>query len=487
MKKNNKNKKGFSLISGKIIFAIQVLVSALTLAALWTLNLVPTRYFAIIVGVLIVLLLVTASILRNVEGKTKGFLKILSLLLSLVMGIATLNLYNGNSFINSITDASKDTHVISIIVLDDSEYKEFKDVSAEVFGANTTLDSPTIDQAKLLIQTKFDTEIAVEDFNDYQSMAESLYSGDLKVMLLNEAHRPFITDFDQEFDSRTRIIGEVSYEVAVELPTPKDTDVSSDTFSIFLSGIDTYGPVSTASRSDVNMIVTVSPSTNQILLTSIPRDYHVILPRFGQYDKLTHAGIYGVGESVAAMENLLGIEIDYYAKVNFSSVTRIVDALGGVNVNSRYSFTGPSGYVFNLGDNYVNGAQALSFVRERYSLPGGDNARVVNQQALVTGILNKAMSSAIITNFNSVLSAIDGTFEMSMSSDSFKALVKEQASSMKSWEIIDIQLSGYGAHSTTTASMPGWDLYVMEPNQASVQLATDLINAMENGEVISQP
>lgn len=485
-KRTTNTKKEPFFLSGKFIYAIQSFVSVLAIWAILKLNLLPTKYLLVALGSITLLALTTAAIVKKKLFKGKSALKVLSLLLSLAMGMGTLYAFNGETFIDGITGANKDTHVISVVVMKDSGYDKFDDVKDFAFGANTAQDNEAIEQAKELIATKYKADISIDPVEGYITLAEQLISGNREVILLNEAHRSFITDNDDSFNEITKVIAEVSYQVESAI-TDYNTNVNKDTFSIFLSGIDTYGPVSSTSRSDVNMIVTVNPNTNQILLTSIPRDYHVILPKFNQYDKLTHAGIYGVGESVAAMENLLGIDIDYYAKVNFSSVTKIVDALGGVNVNSQWTFTGPQGYQFTKGDNFVDGAKALSFVRERYSLPGGDNSRVINQQALVTGILNKAMSPAIITNFNSVLNSIDGAFEMSMPSSDFKSLIKTQADSMKSWEIIDIQLTGYGTHSTTTASMPGWNLYVMTPDQGSVNMATELILSMENNNMISKP
>lgn len=484
MKHKNIKKERF-IFSGQFIFAIQTIISVLTMLAVVKLNLLPTLYFSAVLGALVFLLLLTVNLTINKKKKKQGFLKVLSLLISLVLVVVTFNVYNGESFISGITGASKDTHIISVVVMDESEYKEFDDVKDFTFGANTVLDQESMDKALELISTKYKSDINIENEGDYVKLANDLYNGNYQVILLSESHRTFITDNIEDFNERTRVIGEVSYQVETELQD-LDTDVKNDTFSIFLSGIDTYGPVSSASRSDVNMVVTINPNTNQILLTSIPRDYHVVLPKFGKKDKLTHAGIYGATESVRTLELLLGVDIDFYAKVNFSSVTKIVDALGGVTVNSQWAFRGPGGYQFNVGENFLDGAKALSFVRERYSLPGGDNSRVINQQALVTGILNKSMSPAIISNFNSILSAIDGSFEMSIPTADFKSLIKTQADTMKSWEIIQIQLSGIGSHSTTTASMPGWNLYVMEPNMESVNKASGLIQAMENNLVISE-
>ena len=384
----NENKKEPFIFSGRFIYIIQLVVSALAVWAILKLDLLPGRYLTIALGTIVVFGLVTMTITKKNHFNGKNFLKVISLLLSLAIGVGTFYMFNGATFIDNITGANKDTNTISVVVLKDSEFESFDDVKDLVFEANTLQDAEGVEKAKGLLFEKHKIDISVKAVDTYTTLADNLLSSKSDVILLNEAHRTFITDNNENFDELTKVISSVSFQVETDIPTT-DVNVKEETFSIFISGIDTYGPVSSKSRSDVNMIMTVNPNTSQILLTSIPRDYHVILPKFGKYDKLTHAGIYGVGESVAALEKLMGINIDFYAKVNFSSVTKIVDALGGVTVNSQWTFTGPGGHKFVKGDNFVNGEKALSFVRERYSLPGGDNSRIINQQALITGILNK--------------------------------------------------------------------------------------------------
>ena len=160
----------------------------------------------------------------------------------------------------------------------------------------------------------------------------------------------------------------------------KKVKVTKESFNIFISGIDTYGKISSVSRSDVNMVVTVNPKTKQILMTSIPRDYYVTLHGVKGYkDKLTHASLLGIENSVMTVEDLLDIDINYYIKVNFSSVINVVDSLGGVDVYSEYDFTSIDGYHYSKGYNKVNGEEALSFVRERKAFASGDNQRIKKQ------------------------------------------------------------------------------------------------------------
>lgn len=483
MAKNNR--KEFILFRDKVIVLIFLLCSLVTLYAIYKFNAIPTKYLMIIVGVILLLFLIGALItMLTKPGKLKNFGKVYSLILSLFLLLGTRYLVTGNSFLGKLTGANKDTHVISVVVMKDSKYKSIEDVKELPIGANTRLDSKNITKGKKLIDEKYKSDINIVDYEDYTELANDLYDGTQEVILLSEAHRGFIQDEVKDFDDKTRIIGTVAYEEEVDFKN-KNADVMKDTFSMFVTGIDTYGPVSSVSRSDVNMIMTVDPKNKQILLTSIPRDYHVELASFGAYDKLTHAGIYGVGESMATLENLFDIDIDYFVKVNFSSVETIIDALGGVDVYSRYAFQSFAGVYFDEGINHVDGRNGLIFARERYNLPNGDNDRVKNQQALITGILKKAMSPAIITNYTSILNSVSDSFQMSMEESDFKKLIKQQINDMSDWDIQSYAVTGTGSSSTTTYSMPGPALYVMEPNYDTVRQAHDYIEAMERHEVIS--
>ena len=483
--KNNKNNKELFIFSPAFIFIIQALVTVASVYIIYRLNLLPTKYLLPILAIILILLGSFAALLFKSKGKVNASARVTSLILSLLMLVGTFYAWQGNSFIDQITGGDKDTHVISVVVLKDSSLASISDVKDLTLGANTKMDESNINQAKTLLKSNYKFEPKIADYNDYQLLGSDLMSGKQKAILLSEAHRTLMEELFDDFSSKTKVIGYVSFDEAANIEKP-DVNVAKDTYSIYVTGIDTYGPVTTVSRSDVNMIVTVSPSTGQVLLTSIPRDYHVVLGTKGAYDKLTHAGIYGVGESVKTLEKLLNIKIDYNVRVNFSSVEKIVDSMGGVDVNSKYAFTSLHGkYPFVKGMNHVNGLQALGFVRERYSLPNGDNDRVYNQQELIKAILNKAMSPSIITNYSSILGSVGNSMQISMSQHDFSNIIKDQLDSNRKWEILQYQLSGTGSSSKTTYSMPGPSLYVMQPDMKTVNKASSLIEQMESGKKIS--
>jgi len=228
------------------------------------------------------------------------------------------------------------------------------------------------------------------------------------------------------------------------------------------------------------MVMTVNPTERKILLTSIPRDYYVTLHSYGALDKLTHAGIYGPEESKSTIEDLLGMDIQYYMKVNFTTVTSLVDALGGITVNSDYAFTSRDGYYYEEGLNELNGEEALSFVRERKAFSEGDRQRVKNQQAVISGIINKATgSTAILTQYNDLLVAIADNIEISMTAKDMKSLVKMQLDDMRGWDIESISLDGTGS-TESVYSIQGAYAYVMIPDQASIEEAKAEISAVIN-------
>ena len=485
--KKRKNKE-FFLSRNSTIMMIQVIISAVSIFYIHRFGLLPVKYFLMVSGFILTLLVFMGLLLFKTKGKLNWFSKILSLLLSLVLVIGCGYAMKGGNLLAKVTGANKDTHVISIVVKKDSKYNSLEDLKDVKIGANIQMDKMNIDKGIELFSQKYKYTAKIDEYTNYERMNADIMDGTIPALMISESHRGFLKEFNEKFDEQTRVIQFVSYEVETNLKK-SNVDVTKDTYSIYLTGIDTYGPVSSVSRSDVNMIMTVNPKENQILLTSIPRDYHVELGTIGQMDKLTHAGIYGVGESVATLEKLLKIEIDYYLKVNFSSVEQIVDSLGGVEVYSKNSFvtmTPPNVHI-NEGMNQLDGPESLAFVRERYNLPDGDNGRVRNQQELIKGMINKALSPKILTNFDSIIASVGDSMQLSMSDSDFKLIIRNQLDNGGSWDIQQYQLSGYGSTSTSTYSMPGWNLYVMEPNYETVNQASRFIEQMEKGQLISVP
>ncbi len=264
-------------------------------------------------------------------------------------------------------------------------------------------------------------------------------------------------------------------------------DVTEDSFNVYITGIDQWNSEEglDLERSDVNMIVTVCPKTHKILLTSIPRDSYVPLHRNGAMDKLTHTGIYGVDETLNTVEDWLGIELDYYVKLNFSSARDIINAIGGIDVYSPVAFSSSiSDYSYVEGWNHLDGKAALYFARERKSFEGQDSVRVENQQRVVQACIEKVTSSTtLLTSYSDIVSAAGKSFETSLSSDDMQALVKMQLADLGGWEITTQKIEGeydqdYVASLTQSSK---FDVYktTAESEQSCVDAIEEIMNPTE--------
>lgn len=446
-----------------------------------------TNLFLIIGIVLLALLVLLGMISNSKKGSKRYIAKVLSIILSICMIIACIPLYQANKTIDEMTGVNYEIGTISVIVLKDSEIQSLNDLEGKIIGINPLVETENIDNA--LIQLKEEVSYNLEKYESFETLISKLYDGSCDAIMICESSRSVAESFRYNFTNETRVVSNYTFKEdivgsVIEVEDEKGNtnsiqllqpvDVTKETFNVFISGIDTSGPIGTRSRSDVNMIATVNPKTKQILLTSIPRDAYCVLGTIGQLDKLTHAGNFGINESVATVAKLFNINIHYYLRVNFTSVVQIIDAVGGVDVYSDQELFGK----IQIGMNHMDGNTALMFARERYSYSTGDAHRVQNQQAVFEALINKCVSPAIISNFTSFLQAINGTFQTNMSSDQINALVQMQLGDMSRWNIHKQQMYGQGSTSTTTYSMPGSNLYVTIPIPDSVQACKQAIEAL---------
>lgn len=452
---------------------IQILISIVLAVLLIQLNVLPMMYIIMIIVLEILLGVGIFFLMRNDQKVRLIVSHLISLIISIVLIVGCMVVSKGNNAIQGLTSDHTQTNRISLYVLEESSYQELDDLKNQSIEANINDEhmSDAIDALNKKVN------LSIQGQEDYVQMSNDLYDQKTAGIYMNEAQSALFDEIHEDFHEKTRIL--YTYEITEKVEDfSKDVSVTQNAFNIFISGIDTTGPVSTVSRSDVNMIVTVNPQSKKILMTSIPRDYYVTLSNKGKKDKLTHAGLAGVENSVKTLENFLNIDINYYARVNFTSLIQMVDALGGIEV---YSDQDIPKLGIHEGINQMDGKKALSFSRERYSYKSGDNHRVQNQQKVLEAMLNKMMSPAIITNYSSILDHIDGCFETNMTSDEITSLIKMQLSDMSSWDIQQIQLQGNGAMLTGGAYMPGNRLYYMIPDEDSVsQCVAQIKEVQEN-------
>lgn len=483
------------VISWPVILGLQVISTCVFLFFIVKLNVIPTVYTAILVMLLALLCLVTFALMKTKkrrhhdgEGhhhhvhrtKPREIVgKIISLLLSILMIFGSVMVSKGNSALDDITGANtKSTHY-AIVVLKSSKINSLKDLQNESIEYCLQNDNKD-DMNKVIKQAQEkESSISYDSVISYANLGDDLYNHTVNAILVNTALNGMFEENHPDFENETKEIWTADVKVKVK-DFSNRVSVTNTPFTVYISGIDTYGAISTVARSDVNMIMTVNPNTKKILLSSIPRDYYVPLANMGASDKLTHSGIAGPENTVKTIQNYLGVDINYYARVNFTSLTTMVDALGGITVDVDRNFSA-GGYTYTIGQQNMNGAQALAYSRERHSFVEGDNMRVKHQQDVLMGMLNKMMSPAIIKNYSSVLNAITGCFETNMESNDITDLIKMQINDNATWTFTQKQFTGKGVTQTGGAYMPSSNLYYMIPDATSVSENTKAIKDVLNG------
>ena len=312
------------------------------------------------------------------------------------------------------------------------------------------------------------------------ALVDALEKGECQAVALEEAYQKSLADARGYEWTETGMRKVGSFQVDAEVEVPAAPQGTLDRFLVYLGGSDTFGDVSTLSRSDVNILAAVDVTQKKMALVATHRDFYVTFPKTGgAKDKLTHAGIYGVDASIDALERLYGVDVNYYLRVNFTGFTQIIDALGGVDVYSQYDFTA-GGRQFSQGYNTVNGTEALSFARERYSFEDGDIQRGRNQMEVIRAVIKKAVSSSLLANYAAVMDAVSGSFETNMPQEKIAELVRMQLSDMASWNITTYTAAGQ-VSTVETYSAPGEMLSIVIPDEASVQEAKNMINSVLNG------
>lgn len=479
---NRKQKRTSNRSWGMVNIGLTILYAILALVLLFTMfnyNFLSFRFLNIIITIGLLVVLAISIFLQ----KTKKSPLVTTVVLVIFSLVSLVGIFGFKQMID-ITNRMNQTAAfseleMSIVVPKDSDIKDVSQLTS--VQAPTKVDKNNIDTLMSALKKDKKVDLNVEDVASYQEAYDNLKSGKSKAMVLSGSYASLLESVDSNYASNLKTI--YTYKIKKK-NNNSAKQVDSKVFNIYISGIDTYGSISTVSRSDVNIIMTVNMNTHKILLTTTPRDAYVKIPGGGadQYDKLTHAGIYGVETSEQTLENLYGIKIDYYARINFTSFLKLIDQLGGVTVHNDQAFTSLHGkFDFPVGDIQMNSEQALGFVRERYSLDGGDNDRGKNQEKVISAIVNKLASLKSVSNFTSIVNNLQDSVQTNMSLDTINALANTQLDSGSKFTVTSQAVTGTGSTGQLTSyAMPNSSLYMMKLDDSSVASASQAIkNLME--------
>ena len=487
MKEQNKVLRGI----GIVLSILLVVASFYLLYQLIKINVLPTKLLFLITIIFVLLDAILALMLCYYTRAIVSKIICVVLTLVLIFGSCLGGYYisKTGSLLTNITNVTKHAkNTVSVIVKQSSDIKNKSQLNGLSVGTLRTIG--TQGSSKALKELSKDGIVMNQsEYDSLSAMLESFYNGEVDSIIINESSRSQILDMESyaDFDNNTRVVYQTSYKVENTDKANAVSDITSKPFNVLISGSDTRGGFDENGRSDVIMVATVNPKTSTILLTSVPRDFYVTTAcdaadgcMQGALDKITHTGIHGTNTTKRTVEQLLGIEINYTFKVGFDTVTDLVDALGGVDVYVEPGYAvSTSTFSVHEGTNHLDGEHALAYARERYSYTEGDRQRTKNQQQVLMGIVNEATKPSVITKYASIMDAMANTFSTTMSNEEISDLIKYQINNNPKWKMEQYMVDGTG--DTLMCAELGDAASVMVPDQSTVKMAKDKINAVLAG------
>lgn len=487
MKEQNKVLRGI----GIVLSILLVVASFYLLYQLIKINVLPTKFLFLITIIFVLLDAIFALLLCYYTRAIVSKIICVVITLVLIFGSCVGGYYisKTGSLLTNITNVTKHAkNTVSVVVKQSSDIKNKSQLNGLSVGTLRTIG--TQGSSKALKELSKDGIVMNQsEYDSLSAMLEAFYNGEVDSIIINESSRSQILDMESyaDFDNNTKVIYQTSYKVENTDKANAVSDITSKPFNVLISGSDTRGGFDENGRSDVIMVATINPNTSTILLTSVPRDFYVTTAcdaadgcMQGALDKITHTGIHGTNTTKRTVEQLLGVEINYTFKVGFDTVTDLVDALGGVDVYVEPGYAVTNQYFsVHEGVNHLNGHDALEYVRERYAYTEGDRQRTKNQQQVLMGIVNEATKPSVITKYASIMDAMANTFSTTMSNEEISDLIKYQINNNPKWKMEQYMVDGTG--DTLMCAELGDAASVMVPDQSTVKMAKDKINAVLAG------
>lgn len=468
--------KNVKIISN--ILSILLLINSIILSYfIIKLNILPNIYLIIyfIFIVIINIVSIYLSLFKNLKKKIRIINISLSIIFNILIVLLIIYLNNTIKFIDNINSEEK-IDIYNLIILKNRNYKinDLNNKKVGIYNINNNSYDIAIDKLKDKINYK------IKEYNNLEDMYNDMINKKIDSIYLNKNIYEKLNYINSNYDNNLKVIEDI--KVVTKLNNiNNDINVLEDSFNIYISGMDSYGSIKNTSNSDVNILVTINPKTKNILLTSIPRDYYLKVYNTNYKDKLTHTGIYGIDVTIKSLEELLETNINYYVKVNFTSLIELVDIINGITVfnDKSFSLSISPYYHFKKGYITLDGKKALGFVRERKTIKGGDLKRGEHQQIVIKAIIDKVISNpSIISKYNKILDSFNDKFITNIDINDITSLIKYQLNNNSKWNISTSNLIGYGSYNYTY-TYKNKKLYVMEPNIDSLINAINKIDEIK--------
>ena len=459
-----------------LLFIIFTFISLLLIAYLVInislTNIIPFKYIVLLIGVLFILNLI-AILLHLSKKKIVRFFSYFIYTLIIVSSFIGITYTNKMLiFLKDSFNNAKLTSVNKYILITNKEYNDIYSFSNKVVGYYKMI--PDINKALDKLSTAVVNEYI--DYLEINTLFKDLDTSKIDGVLIEEG---IYNSMKENIDT----ISFDNYKILYNFEITKDLDTSNDkinnSFNVYISGADfTY------SNSDFNMIVTVNRSTRKILLTSIPRDYHIYLPSMGMKDSLEYIAVWGLNVPMEGLEKLFDIDLDYYLQINTKSLVNLVDTLGGIEFCSDRDFWTTHALILDSyndklgrklhvtkGCKTYNGIEILTIARER-KVEGGDRVRQENCRKIMISIANKMMSFDSITNFEDILNKLKDLYKTNIPDKQITNIIKDFLNGNK-WEIQTTEVDG--ENSSGYVHLGTYYDYVMIPDMKTVEKASTKI------------
>ena len=495
MSRQEKKKSIGFMIFAILLSVILVVFAGFLIYQIFKLQILPDN---ILIPAILAIVLFSLILLILINFCAHGIISkiiysILVIIISVVYGFGNYYLYSTNATLETVTDQSSlSKNTVSVVALNSSSLEDVNSLNGTKIGVLRTIGMESTKKS-LSDLKKNNVTYTKKTYDNMLGILKALYDGDVDAIVLNEAYRSNVCDLEDytNFNNDTKVIHKTVYYTEENSSLLAVSDITSKPFSILISGNDSFGNLDETSRSDVDMLVTINPVTSTILMTSIPRDSYVeevcddYACNYGAYDKLTHTGLYGVDTTKDTVENLLGIDINYVFRVNFTSMIDIVDALGGIDIDvaeglavSRF-YTNSTLEGVHEGINHLDGKRALAYSRERKAYIDGDVQRARNQQQVLQAMFKKATSPEIITKYTSLLKALTHAFDTNMSTKEITSFIKYQIQAKPSWKFEQYVLKG--DNDLQVSPELGSEVSVIQLYPSSIHTAAEKIQAVLDG------
>ena len=382
------------------------------------------------------------GLVKMFQNKKVGFivLTVFTLIFAVIFGFGSYYIDKLYGKLENFTTSDTSTYTTVLLAMSGTEYS-----NELVIGMVTDEEDRTGYILPLEYMSNEGMENTIEYYSNYTELLQALYSHEVDAIFITKDYATIYGGEEtyQNIATETTVLKEYSKEMKTEeSELLVSTKPLTEPFTVLVMGVDSESTdgldANAAFNGDTLILVTFNPKTLTATMFSMPRDLYVpIISSSGRnlgYNKINSSAAYGTASTVNTVENLTGIEIDYFVKVNFQGVIDLVNALGGIDVEVEqpdYDYyvsqwgegvlcesgadrTYVNMVCMNTGWQHLNGEQALAYARNRHGFLESDLARNRHQQQIIEAIAKKVAQTASFSDFEKLLDTISNNIATNM-------------------------------------------------------------------------